>query len=177
MRTPPPHCGKFWSAELTVQSYRLRAWKKKGGSNRKTGHWVLPGVCIRWILTLGWLSLLAVCCVHSYTADGSFKTEELKTGGSPTTKLFSESFLQFFHCQSQLRDVCYGEVTCEKRTSTCTPGNFCVSPSIRSVTRHCGSHFQSVSSIQPLVLSCLHPLLWILLHSILSNHHPVILLP
>lgn len=88
--------------------------------------------------------MLAVCCVYSYTADGSFRTEKLKTGGSPTTKLFSESFLQFFHCQSQLRDVCYGEVTREKRTSTCMPGNFCVSPNIRSVTRCCGSHFRSV---------------------------------
>lgn len=140
-RTPSPHCGKFWSTKLTLS----KAWSLEeevvAATQREQG---LPAVCIRWILTLGWLSLLAVCCVYSYTADGSFKTEKLKTGGSLTTKLFSESFLQFFHCQSQLKDISYGEVTHEKRTSTCMPGNFCVSPNIRSVTTCCGSHFWSV---------------------------------
>lgn len=113
------------------------------------------------------------------SADGSFKTEKLKTGGSPTTKLFSESFLQFFHCQSQLKDVRYRGVTREKRTSTCMPGNFCVSASVRSVTRHCGSRFQSVCffHLAPCPLPSFHPLLWIFLHTILSNHYPLSLLP
>lgn len=168
-RTPPAHCGKVWSAKWALSSSTgSEPGRRGGGSNIKTGHGALPAACIRWILTLGWLSLLAVCCVYSYTADGSFKTERLKTGGSSTTKLFSESFLQFFHCQSQLRDVCYGQVTREKRTSTCTPGNFCVSPNIRSVTRHCVSFSECFfhSAPCPLLPS---PSFWILLHTILNN--------
>lgn len=177
-RTPHYTVGR-----IDLQSYLcsspLPAWSLEEEVVAATQGQGMSAECTGWILTLGWLSVLAACCVYTYTADGSFKTEKLKTGGSPTTKLFSESFLQFFHCQSQLRDVCYGEVTCEK--STCMPGNLCVNPNIRSVTRHCGAHFQTVFCIQPLVLSSLHPLLWILLHTILNNlthsaccHKPIV---
>ena len=115
------HChhavGSLCSAKLTLPNCTgSEPGRRAGCSNTKTGHRSPPAVCIRWILSFRWLSLLAVCCVYSYTADGSFKTEKLKniTGDSPTSALFGESFLQFFHCQSQLRDVCYGEDTHEK---------------------------------------------------------------
>lgn len=113
------HCaaGILGSAKPTLpHSTGMEPGRRGGGSHTKTGHGSLPAVSIRRIPTLGRTELLAVCCVYSNTAGGSFKTEKLKnkTGGSPTTELFGESFLQFFHCQSQLRAVCYGEVTREE---------------------------------------------------------------